>query len=116
MTKTLKQLEAECDEFWRVAVFKMHKGMCQITGQQGNDCHHVFLRRHTSTRWNLKNGVLLSRERHGWAHAHQEEFRAWFKDRIGEDEYNALEKKSREIFKPSCEELKRIIKGLKLRI
>ena len=97
-SKSLKELMAEADTLWSLAIHTIYDGKCAYTKSEGIQAHHVFLRRHNATRWNLDNGVLLSREMHAWAHAYQKEFRWWYRGKIGEERYDALEAKSREIW------------------
>ena len=120
-SKTLKQLETECDKLWSQAVHKKYGGVCAYSGQEGTDSHHVFLRRHTATRWDLDNGILLSRERHTEdssfsAHKTPTRFLAWAMQKMGERKFSELEKKSRETFQPTMRELESIIRGLRLKV
>ena len=116
-----KELEKIADSLWSQAVYKKYGGRCAFSGKEGCDPHHVFFKRHTATRWNLDNGILLSRERHTMstslsAHGTPAKFLAWAMKTMGERKFSALEKKSRETFQPTMRELEAIIRGLKLRI
>lgn len=118
---TKKELEKLADELWEKAIHKKYGGRCAYSGQEGTDAHHIFLRRHTATRWDLENGVLLSRERHTMstslsAHGTPAKFLAWMMNRMGEKKFSALEKKSRQTFRPTIRELEKIIEGLKLKV
>jgi len=118
---TKKELEKLADKLWEQAVHKKYGGRCAYSGKEGTDAHHLFFRRHTSTRWNLDNGILLSRERHTEdssfsAHKTPARFLAWAMQTMGKRKFSALEKKSRETFQPTMRELESIIRGLRLKL
>ena len=118
---TKKELVKLADSLWNQAIYKKYGGRCAYSGKEGCDPHHVFLRRHTATRWDLDNGILLSRERHTEdssfsAHKTPTKFLAWAMQTMGERKFSELEKKSRETFQPTMRELESIIRGLKLKL
>jgi len=108
----LKALMKEADALWSQAIHRSYRGRCLYTGGKGIDPHHVFLRRNKATRWELMNGVLLSREMHAWAHRDQKAFRDWIRGEMGFEAYDKLEKKSREVFRPTDRDMEAIIQGL----
>ena len=61
-----KTLEKELDKAWSVLVKKkwtsrVGAGRCAIPGCKnlGRDPHHIFTRKGRSTRWDVKNGIVL---------------------------------------------------------
>lgn len=77
-------------------------GKCQAPGcnkTQFLNAHHIFPRGRKSTRFDLKNLISLCATHHTFssewsAHKTNETFKIWLKQRIGEDFYYDLERKS----------------------
>lgn len=117
-TKRLKDLEKEADELWRKAVRKKYSGRCAVCGKEGCDPHHVFLRKHKGTRWELTNGIWLCRLHHNGdynmsAHGTPAKFLEWVMERIGEKKFDALFRKSQTVFQPTEKGMEEIIDELK---
>lgn len=66
------------DKAWMKKVMTIEKGQCAITGNPADDVHHIAGKQAwPAMRWDLLNGIALSRAWHRWAHDHPEAFRAW---------------------------------------
>lgn len=73
------------------------KGICQICGEVGTETHHLYSRRHLSTRWDQRNLFWVCHECHQWTHAHPEDFhtRMWID--MGKRAYEELREKALQI-------------------
>lgn len=80
------------DALWRDAVRRRDGEICRFCRRnRATAVHHVFSRRHYSTRWDLDNGVLLCFYCHiRIAHEDPEVFRDWFVARVGQAKFDAL--------------------------
>jgi 5-methylcytosine-specific restriction endonuclease McrA len=87
---TVKELDAMC----RAIVFARDGGACQWdvcgTTQGLIDWAHILSRRHTATRWDTRNSVVLCRKHHMQWHDRPMDAARWFQKRYGEPAYNAL--------------------------
>ena len=72
---------------------------CQVWyGPKSRGLHaaHIFSKgAHPATRHDPKNGIALCMRHHlYWAHTEPMEFAAWVLDRMGQEEYEALERRA----------------------
>ena len=100
-----KQYEKYLDDIWRTVIRLRDKGIDQYKLAmkketcKGVDAHHIFTRTRKTTRWDVKNGILLS-AMHNYSDAHKnpEKFRdflrgSWFTV----EEYDSLYARSQMI-------------------
>lgn len=70
---------SKADSEWSAMVRERAGGHCERTGRAGTDAHHVFTKgAHPRLRYDLDNGILLTRAEHRRAHRSMKAFRAWF--------------------------------------
>ena len=113
----LKALMKEADRLWSLAIKRSYRDTCLYSKGEGTDPHHLFVRKNLATRWELMNGVLLNHEFHTEssvfsAHGTPKKFRTWIRGEMGFEAYDKLEKKSREVFRPTDRDMEAIIQGL----
>ena len=99
-----KAIEKELDVLWSQVVRSRDKHCVKCGGNYGLQAHHIFSRRHKSTRWDVHNGVALCTGCHiFWAHRDTGGFVAWWMDKYGEDKFRMLSQLSNVVFKPNEE-------------
>lgn len=81
-----KWINGKLDELWSKAVRK--QGYCSYCGKRPPEvvlhAHHIYSRRHFSTRWNIANGICLCTGCHLYkAHKDVQEFADFVKERLG---------------------------------
>jgi len=114
----LKKLEDKADDIWSKAVKINYNNKCVYSQESTNlNSHHIFTRSRLSTRWNINNGMCLTANHHTWsqefsAHKTPAKFMVWLRELKWDKFIDDLEKKSREVFKPTVENLQAIIKEL----
>jgi hypothetical protein len=113
----LKALMKEADIAWSQAIRRIYKDTCLYSKKVGTDPHHIHPRDNLSVRWELMNGVLLNHEFHTEssvfsAHGTPKKFKDWIRGEMGFEAYDRLEKKSREVFRPTERDMEEIIQGL----
>jgi len=81
----------DCDDLFR-QIIKLRDKVCQKTGNTNNlQVCHYYTRGNLRLRWDFDNTCLLNAGVHKWwAHVHIEEFRDWWKERLGEDKFQQL--------------------------
>jgi len=119
-TERQKLIKAN-DDLFREIIRIRDNWTCQRTGIKLNknnaDCAHLFSRDYKRIRWDESNACLLRKGIHkNWAHVKYEEFRDWFIQRIGQDEFNRLKLRSRVRGTIYTHELKVIKMGLQMRL
>lgn len=114
-SKALKDLMLEADRLWSQAVHKLYHDRCAYSGMYGTDPHHVFKRKHKATRWNVDNGILLSRTIHRRVEDGDKNLIEWIRIFKG-SQYRHLEAKHKEIFQPTIAKMEKIIKELENKI
>lgn len=79
------------DKKWGECIRVQCRGLDWWLGGEGTDPHHVIHKTQGySIRWEITNGILLTREHHNWVHSHMsKEFLAWF-IRQNREEYERL--------------------------
>jgi hypothetical protein len=90
--------DKDMDSVWSGAVKAKAKFKCERDPKHGTtilESHHVVSRRHKTTRHELRNGVCLCFNCHFKAHSDPKEFREWFEQYRGVEEFLWLEKLSR---------------------
>lgn len=113
--KRISRLKKEADRLWSINVRERDGGRCQVTGcvKTPTFAHHIFPRRHLSTRWDLDNGFTICWGHHIKGHVEHE----WLRDEIlkftGLDKYLRIKTKA-EIITTSLteEDLKTIVDTL----
>lgn len=83
------------DTLWSQSVRSI--GYCEKCGKNENlQAHHIFSRKHKSTRWEIENGVCLCFHCHiFWAHKEAKEFMDWIIEKCGEQLIDRLSNKSK---------------------
>jgi predicted restriction endonuclease len=100
----------ELDKLWSNKVKEKFDNKCFICGKGSPHAHHIFSRGYKSTRWDIENGVALCYYHHFYfAHQKFEEFRDVIIDLIGEEKYDELKLKSKEIFTLTLPEVKSLL-------
>lgn len=90
---TPAKVKKQLDKLWSELVRYRDGHHCRVNGCLHDSCHahHIFSRRHTSTRFDVSNGISLCFAHHKyWAHVDYEEFREWVIREIGKKEYERL--------------------------
>ena len=83
------------DALWSKAVIERDGRRCRYCKQSGNQPHHIFSRRHRSTRWDVDNGITLCWHHHfHLAHGEPEMFREFLLKEIGEEMFEALKRRA----------------------
>ena len=83
------------DKIWSKAVVERDGHRCRYCGNNGNQPHHIFTRRHRSTRWDLDNGITLCWHHHfHLAHGEPEMFREFLMKEIGEKQFEILKRRA----------------------
>lgn len=102
------------DKMWSAKV-RARDGACLKCGSISClNAHHVFGRRHTSTRWDVDNGVTLCMPCHiFWAHRDVGSFAAWFIGREGKNKFDELSNKSMMICQDKTLDYEAIARSLK---
>lgn len=111
-------LDRQLDDLCSKIVAKRANYVCEYC-RSDYDCspHHIFSRRHKSTRWDSRDMIYLCAKHHTGdsysAHQSKEFSEIWIKNYIGEKLYNELEQKSNQIKKWTKQEKKDLVKELK---
>ena len=107
-----KKLENECDKLWSQCVIA-RDGTCRGTNSSDRlSAHHIRSRTHRSTRWDLDNGLCLSWKVHFLQKANPERFQDLIINIIGDDEYQALKRKSLQVVDYTTADLEQIKQDL----
>lgn len=117
-------LEKLLDKAWSEYVRKSG-GVCQKckasgvwVDKYGNErsslqAHHAFGRRHRATRWDIANGVCLCHPCHlRWAHRDSGGFTVWFRQHVGEEQFERLAEAHNQVVKHTTEDLERMLKDI----
>ena len=94
------------DALWSKIVRRKFGNQCAVCGATPVQAHHIFTRTYKSTRWDIDNGVALCYKHHFYlAHSKFEEFRDFLIELMGEEQYENLKTKSKQIVKPILEDI-----------
>lgn len=109
------------DQLWRDIVRIKAGSKCEYCGKQSSlNSHHIFSRSRLNLRWDVDNGVCLCVTHHVFgnfsAHKSPIDFVEWLREKRGEEWYERLRKKSREIIKADNNYKLVIIEELKSKI
>ena len=109
-------LNKKLDELWGEIV--RSKGYCELCGRKPPEvilhAHHIFSRRHFSTRWDIKNGVCLCHGCHIYkAHKDIQEFADWVQEHLGVEYVDEIRQKAHSTADFTKEEKREIIDKLK---
>ena len=102
-TKKYKLSFNKYDKIWSKKV-RERDGKCLYCGKTDTlNAHHLFGRSRSATRFMLKNGITLCSLHHVFgtefsAHRTEQTFKAWAKDYLGQEEYEALRQLSESIY------------------
>ena len=103
-----KLLEAQIEKLWILRIRERDQ-VCRHCGStEVLQCHHIRSRRHSATKYDLTNGILLCRRFHFLQKANPADFYPAVIDIIGQDKYNMLKQKSMVDKKWSVQELELI--------
>jgi len=116
--KTKKPKNNYLDTLWSKAIKERAGYKCEYCGKEGRvNSHHIFSRSNHSVRWDLDNGICLCVSHHVFglfsAHKSPLEFADWIRERRGDEWYQKLRMKSKQIKKWSDEDKINRIKYLK---
>lgn len=112
MKSEKQKLIDKADKLWSIAVRNNYHNRCVKCGGKATASHHIESRIHKNTRWLIDNGIAVCCPCHlHFFHGKPAESMRWLKDFYG-DRIKKLEKKSQKIFKPTIEDLKKIINKL----
>lgn len=109
-------LNKTLDKLWSQKV--RSKGFCEYCGRKPPEvvlhAHHIFSRRHYSTRWDVKNGVCLCSGCHLYvAHKDIQEFADWVLVHFGLEHIEDLRNKSHSLADFSKEQKLEMIQKFK---
>lgn len=93
-----KRERKELDRIWSKVVLERDGRICQSCGRPGNNPHHVFSRRHFSTRHDPDNGITLCWSCHMHkAHSDYEAFRDFIIGKWGQEKYDRMKRRAYEV-------------------
>ena len=109
-----KKLMDKLDALWSKRVLERDFYRCQLTKLPGTDPHHIFSRKNLSTRWDVDNGITLSREQHERmkTQAGKEDLRKFLNER-SPGLYDRLQELSKVVVHYKNHDLLEIYEGLK---
>lgn len=93
----------KADDAWSKAVKERDGHKCAYCGKtEYLNSHHIFSRKHMGLRWDLDNGITLCSGHHNFsttfsAHKTPVEFIEWLKERNGEEWYQKLRSKAKQL-------------------
>lgn len=101
-----KQLEIQCDRLWAKKV-KERDCACRYcnSDEKGLSAHHIRVRQHQSTKYDVENGLLLCRSCHSLQKFRPEMFHDMIIEIMGQKEYDRLKEKSRAVVKYTVKDL-----------
>ena len=110
------KIRNKLDKEYSIAVRAVNK--CEYCGQEGTlNAHHIFGRSNFGVRWDLDNGVCVCVSHHVFGklsfHKSPIEMIEWIKGVRGEEWYERLREKAKEIKKYSIGELKELLEHYK---
>lgn len=116
MKSERKKIIDKCDSVFR-EIIRLRDKVCQRTGKSTNlQVAHYFTRSNMRTRWDEANACLLNAGTHlYWAHKNHEEFRDFWIERIGQEEFERLKLRTRVRGTIYTSDLEVILIGLKAR-
>jgi hypothetical protein len=86
------------DKLWSEAIKREANFRCEMCGSDRSlNSHHIFSRRYLSVRWAMRNGICLCAKHHFFAHQNSIEFAKWILNKRGEEWYNLLLLKIRQV-------------------
>ena len=93
-----KRERRELDRIWSRIVLERDRRTCQLCGRPGNNPHHVFSRKHLSTRHEPENGITLCWACHMHkAHSDPESFRDFIIARWGQEKFDRMKRRAYEV-------------------
>lgn len=111
------------DNLWAIVIKLKAGNKCEYCGkfiEKGLNAHHIFSRSNHSVRWDLDNGVALCPYHHilGNMSAHKAplEFAEWLKEVRGEEWYERLKIKAKQVCKPDKQQITEELKEEELKI
>jgi len=111
-----KKAKKKIDILWSKKIRARDKVCRKCKHAPASQAAHIFGRGNLSTRWDEENGLGMCYYCHIiWAHREPVEFTLWVKTEIGEDNFESLRRRAREIYDPSnlqkdCERLEKSLK------
>ena len=106
-----QKLIKEADRLWSLVVRKGRR--CVKCNAEKIQAHHIVSRVHKNTRWDIENGLCLGFPCHiHFMHGKPVESTKWLRQRMGDQFIDNLLKKSQIIFKPTVENMRRIVEEL----
>ena len=116
-TKRRKLID-KLDKLWSEEV--KSTGKCEYCGKTTYlNSHHIFSRTNYSVRWDIENGICLCSGHHTLissfsAHKSPMEFTIYIKEKRGEEWFNRLRRKAKQVVKYSNTDLQEMIEKLEL--
>ena len=108
-----QKLIKEADRLWSLVIRQKYNNICCKCGNRGTSAHHIVSRTHKNTRWDIENGLCLGFPCHiHFMHGKPVESTKWLRQRMGDQFIDNLLKKSQIIFKPTVENMRRIVEEL----
>lgn len=90
--KPRQKLKKHLDDLWRECVKLRASSKSELSDQEGVDCHHIARKPNDFLRYDLDNGICLTKweHRYGIHGNHEEKYRDLIKKVRGEDIYEKL--------------------------
>jgi predicted restriction endonuclease len=107
------------DKLWADVVKLRCLHSCEMHGVAGRMCgnimhaHHIFVRQHTATRWDLDNGMCLCAGHHLWTHDNPCDSTDEIKELIGLERYELIKERHYQVFKPTAQDRREIAARLR---
>lgn len=100
-----KSLEKQCEKLWTQRVRDRDSACRNCNSDYVLQAHHIRSRAHTSTRYDVSNGLLLCRRCHFMQKVRPEDFYIMVLEIIGKHEYERLKRKSQVLVKHNLQDL-----------
>jgi hypothetical protein len=94
MKSEKKRLEVIADNLWSDLVKKRDEKCKKCGSVFGLSAHHIRVRQHKSTKYDIDNGIALCRDCHSLQKFRPEQFHDMIIDIIGQPKYNELRLRS----------------------
>ncbi len=111
--KTIRRkLRDQLDKLFSIII--RSRGKCERCGKTNPlNTAHIFSRRNLATRWDKNNTLCLCVGCHFWGHQNPILFAEFVKEKLGNEEYEKLKRKSIEIRKWTIGELEELLEKFK---
>jgi len=111
-----RKLENDCFTLWSRCIIARDKTCRYSNSDERLSAHHIRSRTHHATRFSLDNGIALSWKVHFLQKANPERFQDMVIEIIGDDKYQELKTRSKEIVSHTVSDLEEIKRRLTIEL